>query len=98
LISIGSRPSTDIIARLGGDEFAVLALEASGESAEALVDRLRERFREFSESTRESYRLGASIGMARHDGDLRMRLEDLLAEADTGMYREKRDKRDMVAR
>jgi diguanylate cyclase (GGDEF)-like protein len=89
---------SDIIARLGGDEFAVLALEASGESAEALVDRLRERFREFSESTRESYRLGASIGMARHDGDLRMRLEDLLAEADTGMYREKRDKRDMVAR
>ncbi len=89
---------SDIIARLGGDEFAVLALEASGESAEALVDRLRERFREFSESTHESYRLGASIGMARHDGDLRMRLEDLLAEADTGMYREKRDKRDMVAR
>jgi diguanylate cyclase (GGDEF)-like protein len=89
---------SDIIARLGGDEFAVLALEASGESAEALVDRLRERFREFSDSTRESYRLGASIGMARHDGDLRMRLEDLLAEADTGMYREKRDKRDMVAR
>lgn len=89
---------SDIVARLGGDEFAVLALEASGESAEALIDRLRERFREFNESASEAYSLSASIGMARHDGDLRMRLEDLLAEADGAMYDEKRDKRNLVMR
>lgn len=89
---------SDIVARLGGDEFAVLALEASGESAEALIDRLRERFREFNESNSEAYSLSASIGMARHDGDLRMRLEDLLAEADGAMYDEKRDKRNLVMR
>jgi len=35
---------SDIVARLGGDEFAVLALEASGESSELLLYRLRERF------------------------------------------------------
>lgn len=84
---------SDIVARLGGDEFAVLALEASGESAELLIDRLRERFREFNRASREPYQLSVSIGMARHDGDMRMRLEDLLAEADNAMYEEKRGKR-----
>lgn len=83
---------SDIVARLGGDEFAVLALEASGESAEALVDRLRERFREFNETSREPYRLSVSIGMYRHEGDVVTRLEDLLAEADRAMYEEKRGK------
>jgi two-component system cell cycle response regulator len=90
--------SSDIKARLGGDEFAVLALEASGESAEALIDRLRERFRDFNRSEGEPYNLSASIGMARHDGDLRMRLEDLLAQADGAMYDEKRGKRNVVMR
>ena len=84
---------SDIIARLGGDEFAVLALEASDESLELLLDRLRERFRDFNRSSREPYQLSVSIGMARQDGDMRMRLEDLLAEADNAMYGEKHGKR-----
>jgi diguanylate cyclase (GGDEF)-like protein len=88
---------SDIIARLGGDEFAVLALEASGESAELLIDRLRERFRDFNHVSREPYQLSVSIGLARHDGDMRVRLEDLVAEADNAMYEEKRRKRKAVA-
>jgi len=87
---------SDIVARLGGDEFAVLALEASGESAELLLDRLRERFREFNRTSREPYQLAVSIGMSRHDGDSRIRLEDLLAEADNAMYQEKRGRRRAV--
>ncbi len=87
---------SDIVARLGGDEFAVLALEASGESAELLLDRLRERFGEFNRTSREPYQLAVSIGMARHDGDSRIRLEDLLAEADDAMYEEKRGRRRAV--
>lgn len=83
---------SDIVARLGGDEFAVLALEASGESAEALIDRLRERFREFNETSREPFRLSVSIGMSRQDGDVLVRLEDLLADADRSMYDEKKGK------
>lgn len=34
--------------------------------------------------------------MARHDGDLRMRLEDLVSEADNAMYEEKRSKRKAI--
>jgi diguanylate cyclase (GGDEF)-like protein len=84
---------SDIIARLGGDEFGVLALEAADESSELLVQRLRERIVDFNRSSPEPYQLSVSIGMARHDDDLRVRLEDMVAEADSAMYREKHGKR-----
>ncbi|MSR21463.1 MAG: diguanylate cyclase [Gemmatimonadetes bacterium] len=84
---------SDIIARLGGDEFGVLALEAADESSELLVQRLRERIVDFNRSSPEPYQLSISIGMAHHDDDLRVRLEDMVAEADSAMYREKHGKR-----
>jgi len=84
---------SDIIARLGGDEFGVLALEAADESSELLVQRLRERIVDFNRTSPEPYQLSVSIGMAHHDDDLRVRLEDMVAEADSAMYREKHGKR-----
>jgi len=84
---------SDIIARLGGDEFGVLALEAADESSELLVQRLRERVVDFNRTSPEPYQLSVSIGMAHHDDDLRVRLEDMVAEADSAMYREKHGKR-----
>ena len=84
---------SDIIARLGGDEFGVLALEAADESSETLVERLRERVQDFNESSAEPYQLSVSIGMAHPDDDPRVRLEDMVAEADAAMYREKHSKR-----
>jgi diguanylate cyclase (GGDEF)-like protein len=84
---------SDIIARLGGDEFGVLALEAADESSDLLVQRLRERVNEFNQSSPEPYQLSVSIGMAHHDHDMRVRLEDMVAEADNAMYREKYEKR-----
>lgn len=89
---------SDIIARLGGDEFGVLALEASDESSESLIERLRERVIDFNESSPEPYQLAVSIGMARHDDDPRIRLEDLVAEADSAMYREKHGKKSAALR
>jgi len=84
---------SDIIARLGGDEFGVLALEAADESSETLIERLRERVADFNESSPEPYQLSVSVGMAHHDDDPRVRLEDLVAEADRAMYAEKHEKR-----
>lgn len=84
---------SDIIARLGGDEFGVLALEAADESSETLVERLRERVDDFNESSPEPFQLSMSIGMAHHDDDPRVRLDDMVAEADAAMYREKHGKR-----
>ena len=84
---------SDIIARLGGDEFGVLALEAADESADTLIQRLRERVEEFNRTSPEPYQLSISVGMARQEDDPRVRLEDLVAEADSAMYREKHGKR-----
>ena len=84
---------SDILARMGGDEFAVLALEASGENTEMMIHRLRERVMAFNRNSPEPYRLAMSIGTARHDGDTRIRLDDLVAQADSAMYEEKRGKR-----
>ena len=84
---------SDIIARLGGDEFGVLALEAGDESSEALVERLRERVEDFNQTSPEPYRLSVSVGMAHHDDDPRVRLDDLVEQADAAMYREKNQKR-----
>lgn len=84
---------SDIIARLGGDEFGVLALEASDERSEFLVERLKERVREFNGTSPEPYQLAISVGMARQEDEPGVRLEDLVAEADSAMYREKHEKR-----
>jgi diguanylate cyclase (GGDEF)-like protein len=89
---------SDIIARMGGDEFAVLAVEATSDGASLLVNRLRERIDDFNHAHRDSYQLAVSIGMARHDGEERVRLEDLLTQADAAMYEEKRGKRKAVLR
>jgi diguanylate cyclase (GGDEF)-like protein len=84
---------SDIVARLGGDEFGVLALEAADESSELLVQRLRDQVADFNESSPEPYQLSISIGMAHQVDDPRVRLEDMVAEADSAMYREKHGKR-----
>ena len=84
---------SDIIARLGGDEFAVLALEAADESSELLVERLRAGVVEFNASSPELFQLAVSIGMAHQDDDPKVRLKDMVAEADAAMYREKHAKR-----
>jgi two-component system cell cycle response regulator len=89
--------SSDIVARLGGDEFAVLALEVSGEDENLLVRRLRDHIHEFNAVSHEPYTLSVSIGTARLDYSAgRVRLDDLLAQADAAMYEEKRSKRKAV--
>lgn len=89
---------SDIIARLGGDEFGILALEAADESAELLVERLRERVADFNEASPEPYQLSVSIGMAHHDDDPQVRLQDMVTEADAAMYREKHEKKTTAVR
>ena len=97
-ILIAAFRSSDIIARMGGDEFAVLAVEATEEGADLLLSRLRKRIDDFNMARREPYQLSLSIGMIRHDGEGRIRLDDLLARADAAMYEEKHSWRKAVGR
>ncbi|GMR14029.1 MAG: hypothetical protein BMS9Abin29_2258 [Gemmatimonadota bacterium] len=87
---------SDLIARLDGDDFAVLALEATGEDATALVGRLRRQVSDSNESSKEPYQLSISVGMARYEGEGRITLEGLLDQADKAMQKEKAEKRRVV--
>lgn len=89
---------SDIIARLGGDEFGVLALEASRESSEMLIERLRSSVVEFNQTSPEPYEISVSIGMARHEDGMHICLDELVTEADNAMYREKHSKRTAALR
>jgi diguanylate cyclase (GGDEF)-like protein/PAS domain S-box-containing protein len=82
--------ASDILARLGGDEFAVLAMETPMTSADKVLARLQRSLHAHNSST--ALPLSLSLGVARYDRDHRCSLEELLAQADAEMYKQKRGK------
>lgn len=85
------RRSTDIVARLGGDEFAVLVPRIEdGVTAERIAARFREAISGPLEVGGIPISVGASLGVAmypEHGADV----DTLLRNADSAMYRAKRD-------
>jgi diguanylate cyclase (GGDEF)-like protein len=81
--------NSDVLARLGGDEFAVLALEASCEDRETILERLVSNLK-ISSAAETRYQLSLSIGMARFDPRHPASLGKLIASADESMYEEKK--------
>ncbi len=80
--------TSDIVGRLSGDEFAVLALEASCENEETILERLEQNLQEASAEERR-YKLSMSVGAVRFDPRHNVSLEDLLEKADKAMYEQK---------
>jgi diguanylate cyclase (GGDEF)-like protein len=87
---------SDVLARLGGDEFAVLALEASCEHRETILDRLVKNLK-ISSAGEARYQLSLSIGMARFDPRHPVTLGKLIANADEAMYEEKKNRTDFAS-
>jgi diguanylate cyclase (GGDEF)-like protein len=84
---------SDIIARLGGDEFAVLAIDAAGNNPAWPARRIREKLDRYREQNAVRPALSLSIGVVQADPSGSSPIEQLLAQADTVMYAEKRSKR-----
>jgi two-component system, cell cycle response regulator len=81
---------SDIVARFGGDEF-VLLLESTTENT--IRQRLREQLDACNARAGRRYRLSFSVGVVMGGGDKCLTLEELLAEADGLMYRQKAKKK-----
>jgi diguanylate cyclase (GGDEF)-like protein/PAS domain S-box-containing protein len=83
---------SDIVGRLGGDEFAVLALRTSDETKESLATRLDEILRTHNMSEGRTYSLSLSVGITYYDPASPLTLDELMTQADTLMYAEKKRK------
>ena len=80
---------SDIVARMGGDEFVVLATDTSAAGAEVMVRRLQSNLQALNADPARSAPLSISVGVAVYDPAAPATLDELLARADAGMYRQK---------
>ena len=86
---------SDSLARLGGDEFAILLPDTGLREARLVAESLTRAIREGTEAG-EVAAVTASIGVALFDGDPRLDVHTVIAEADLAMYAAKDDGRDRV--
>lgn len=88
---------SDVIGRIGGDEFAVIAPERTPAKIEIIMSRLQERIDSLRRSTKRKYKLSISIGIAHSDPDSLRSVDEMLSEADRGMYAHKRRKKESLS-
>lgn len=81
---------TTLIARFGGDEFVVLAPQFVGARPSLLVDRLERMIEDYNVTNGRDYEIRVSTGVARMQPDKPCSIHDLMTQADTMMYVEKR--------
>jgi diguanylate cyclase (GGDEF)-like protein/PAS domain S-box-containing protein len=82
----------DIVARLGGDEFTVFPIEASKSSVDLLVERLDGNLRRYNQRHQREFTLSLSTGVALLEGELSKDVQQLLSEADSQLYQQKRER------
>jgi diguanylate cyclase (GGDEF)-like protein/PAS domain S-box-containing protein len=79
----------DLIARLGGDEFVALMTVDSDQTAELVCERITARVATHNREIDRGYELSLSLGAKRSKAEGTM-LVDLLAQADSALYEQKR--------
>ncbi|MCG6533835.1 MAG: sensor domain-containing diguanylate cyclase, partial [Syntrophales bacterium LBB04] len=83
---------SDIIARIGGDEFVILALNDIENSAEILINRFEKVLNDHDHHSTRPYALSMSLGIVNFDPQHPCSMDDLLAQADKIMYKNKRER------
>jgi len=86
----------DVTGRLSGDEFVALIQEEPGGSAEAICQRLHSNLADCT-GAENRYKLSLSVGVAHFDPDQPATLQDLMRQADTALYAQKRKNRSCVS-
>jgi len=86
----------DLLARLGGDEFALLCYDVDRETASAIALRFLQSLESEIRVGNNSYKIGASIGVALIPDD-GANTDEVIHHADLAMYRAKSEDRSSVA-
>jgi diguanylate cyclase (GGDEF)-like protein len=84
---------SDVLGRLGGDEFAVLLTNTSVEASEEILGRLGQHIEEYNRKSQRGYDILYSVGTIQYDSSRHSNVPDLMAEADTLMYEQKKQAR-----
>nr|WP_258040823.1 sensor domain-containing diguanylate cyclase [Pseudanabaena sp. BC1403] len=85
---------SDVIGRLGGDEFVALLTNANQVETKLILHRLEQLLEEFNnQNTVRGYDIACSVGIAAFDPSRHQSINDLLADGDSMMYEQKRNKR-----
>jgi diguanylate cyclase (GGDEF)-like protein len=83
----------DVVARIGGDEFAILLPNATKESVEDIIGRLRTKLRFRMPGNGSPIRINTSMGYSHSDDEV----HSILNAADQEMYRRKHARRAKLA-
>ncbi|MBI4357803.1 MAG: GGDEF domain-containing response regulator [Candidatus Omnitrophica bacterium] len=83
---------SDILARIGGDEFAIFAVEAVRGGVESLLARLKKGVDKHNSQANGRYRISLSVGFSHFDPSNPSSLDQLIAQADSDLYRDKQTK------
>jgi diguanylate cyclase (GGDEF)-like protein/PAS domain S-box-containing protein len=81
----------DIVARLGGDEFVALMTVDSDQTGDLICRRIKARVDAHNNEMERGYQLSLSVGATRSRAEGTV-LTDLLAEADSALYDQKRSR------
>ncbi len=87
--------SSDVLCRWGGDEFLIL-MTSSQEQAENLMGRINAKLDQINRAGSNPFTLAFSYGLTSFEKNPALSLEELIADADAKMYRQKMEKRGQV--
>lgn len=89
-IAQGNLRDLDVIARLGGDEFMIVFSKCNTQQATRIWRRIQDEFIHINRSGTLAYQMSASVGFTQYNKDLHKTPAQLLNEADSAMYEEKK--------
>ena len=85
--------TSDVIGRLGGDEFVALLSNADRRETQQILQRLDQVLIDFNNQACRGYDIAYSVGIIEFDAIRHQSINDLLADGDRLMYKQKREKR-----